>query len=128
MPLSQAFKVTVKWAAKMTEHTGMGAQTRYVEGTAKPLPFGKLTVESKPFEVVYPDNTAMRKKKLAAAEMEAAIDANAVDVTLPGRAQQMGTRHLINAITNEVSEIFLERLGIGLQIRIMQVRLLSVSP
>ena len=51
-----------------------------------------------------------RKKKLAAAEMEAAIDASAVDVTLPGRAQQMGTRHLINAITDEVSEIFL---GLG---------------
>lgn len=53
---------------------------------------------------------AERKAALEAAEMEAAIDAAAVDVTLPGRAQQMGTRHLINAITDEISEIFL---GLG---------------
>ncbi len=51
-----------------------------------------------------------RKAALAAAELEAAINAAAVDVTLPGRSQQVGTRHLINAITDEVSEIFL---GLG---------------
>ncbi|MDO4291469.1 MAG: phenylalanine--tRNA ligase subunit alpha [Eggerthellaceae bacterium] len=50
------------------------------------------------------------KARLEAAELDAAIDAAAVDVTLPGRAQQMGTRHLINAITDEISEIFL---GLG---------------
>ncbi len=56
--------------------------------------------------------TALSKRKAAleAAELEAAIDAAAVDVTLPGRAQQMGTRHLINGIIDEVSEIFL---GLG---------------
>ncbi len=51
-----------------------------------------------------------RKAELAAAELAAAIDAAAVDVTLPGRSQQMGTRHLINRITDEISEIFL---GLG---------------
>ena len=51
-----------------------------------------------------------RKAALSAAELSAAIDAAAVDVTLPGRAQQMGTRHLINGIIDEVSEIFL---GLG---------------
>lgn len=54
-----------------------------------------------------------RKKELASAELAAKIDASAVDVTLPGRAQQMGTRHLINRITDEVAEIFL---GIGYSI------------
>ena len=32
-----------------------------------------------------------RKAQLAAAELEASIDAAAVDVTLPGRVQQLGT-------------------------------------
>ena len=41
---------------------------------------------------------------------QAAISAAAVDVTLPGRSQQVGTRHLINRITDEISEIFL---GLG---------------
>lgn len=53
---------------------------------------------------------AARKGALASAELEAAIGAAAVDVTLPGRAQQMGTRHLINRITDEISEVFL---GLG---------------
>lgn len=51
-----------------------------------------------------------RKAELSRAELEAAIDAAAIDVTLPGRAQQKGTRHLINKIIDEVSEIFL---GLG---------------
>lgn len=50
------------------------------------------------------------KAALDAAELDAAINAAAVDVTLPGRAQQKGTRHLINAITDEIAEVFL---GLG---------------
>ncbi|MEG0791086.1 MAG: phenylalanine--tRNA ligase subunit alpha [Gordonibacter sp.] len=51
-----------------------------------------------------------RKTALDAVELSAAIDAAAVDVTLPGRAQQRGTRHLINRIADEISEVFL---GLG---------------
>lgn len=56
------------------------------------------------------ESLAARKEVLASAELEAAIDAAAVDITLPGRVQQMGTRHLINRITDEISEVFL---GLG---------------
>jgi phenylalanyl-tRNA synthetase alpha chain len=45
--------------------------------------------------------------------MEERISADAVDVTLPGRAHPMGTRHLINRITSEITEIFV---GMGYQI------------
>lgn len=51
-----------------------------------------------------------KKKELSFSELEAKMEASAVDVTLPGRVQQMGTRHLINAISDEISEIFL---GLG---------------
>lgn len=51
-----------------------------------------------------------RRKLLAAAELEASIDAAAVDVTLPGRVQQLGTRHLINRVTEEICDVFL---GLG---------------
>ena len=56
--------------------------------------------------------TALEEKRatLAAAELSAKIAADAVDVTMPGRAQQLGTRHLINRITDEISDIFL---GLG---------------
>ncbi|MBQ9002545.1 MAG: phenylalanine--tRNA ligase subunit alpha, partial [Eggerthellaceae bacterium] len=51
-----------------------------------------------------------RKQALAALELEASINASAVDVTLPGRAQQLGTRHLINRVSEEICDVFL---GLG---------------
>lgn len=51
-----------------------------------------------------------KKKELAGAELAARMEADAIDITLPGRVQQMGTRHLINRITDEIAEVFL---GIG---------------
>lgn len=50
------------------------------------------------------------KARLSAQELAASIASDAVDVTLPGRAQHLGTRHLINAITDEIADIFL---GLG---------------
>lgn len=52
------------------------------------------------------DALGARKDALSKAELEASMDAAAVDVTLPGRAQQMGTRHLINRISDEICDIF----------------------
>lgn len=63
--------------------------------------------------VIVEEALAKRKAALAAAELEASMDASAVDITLPGRYQQLGTRHLINRIIDEVSEIFL---GLGYSI------------
>lgn len=50
------------------------------------------------------------KADLSARELAAAIASDAVDVTLPGRHQHIGTRHLINAIIDEISDVFL---GLG---------------
>ena len=50
---------------------------------------------------------ANRKEALAKAELLAKMDAEAVDITLPGRGQQVGTRHLISGIIDEISDIFL---------------------
>ena len=51
-----------------------------------------------------------RMSDLKSKEMAAAIDSSAVDVTLPGRKQTIGTRHIINKITDEIAEVFL---GLG---------------
>ena len=51
-----------------------------------------------------------KKAQLAQAELAAKMEAGAVDITLPGRAQQVGTRHLISRITDEIAQIFI---GIG---------------
>lgn len=46
------------------------------------------------------------KAALAAKELMDSIDAAAVDITMPGRAQQIGTRHLINRVTEEICDVF----------------------
>ncbi len=53
---------------------------------------------------------AMRLSVLEKEELDARIKSNAVDITLPGRAQHQGTRHLINKVTDEICDIFL---GLG---------------
>ncbi|MDE8702784.1 phenylalanine--tRNA ligase subunit alpha [Adlercreutzia equolifaciens] len=71
---------------------------------------GKAVNEAR---VAVEEALAARKAVLEGAELAAAIDAAAVDVTLPGRSQQMGTRHLINGIIDEVSDIFM---GLGYKV------------
>jgi phenylalanyl-tRNA synthetase alpha chain len=51
-----------------------------------------------------------RRTELSAAALEARISADEIDVTLPGRARPVGSRHLINRITAEIVEVFL---GLG---------------
>lgn len=54
-----------------------------------------------------------RRAVLAGAVLEAKLSAEAVDVTLPGRAHPIGTRHLINRISAEITDIFL---GLGYRV------------
>lgn len=54
-----------------------------------------------------------RKAELSATALQERISADAVDVTLPGRAHPIGSRHLINRLMAEIVEIFV---GLGYQI------------
>jgi phenylalanyl-tRNA synthetase alpha chain len=56
---------------------------------------------------------ALRHEELASAELEARISAEALDVTLPGRARPLGTQHLISRLTEEIVEVFR---GIGYRV------------
>ena len=47
-----------------------------------------------------------RRSRLAAPEREAALAAEAVDVTLPGRVPHRGTTHLVQQVMDEVVDIF----------------------
>ncbi len=53
---------------------------------------------------------AARKQDLAEAELKSRIAADAVDVTLPGRAMPQGHEHLISSIIDEMEDFFC---GIG---------------
>ena len=47
-----------------------------------------------------------RKTQLADAELQRRISADAVDVTMPGRAPHVGTQHLISQIVEEMGQVF----------------------
>ena len=54
-----------------------------------------------------------RASELSASELELAIKAEAVDVTLPGRSHPLGSEHLISRLTREICEVFR---GIGYRV------------
>ena len=53
---------------------------------------------------------AAKKEQLHAAELNAKMSAEAIDVTLPGKARPIGTRHLIANIQEQICDIFI---GLG---------------
>ncbi|MCL2529080.1 MAG: phenylalanine--tRNA ligase subunit alpha [Coriobacteriia bacterium] len=55
----------------------------------------------------------LRASELKALEQSAAIKAESVDVTLPGRSQPIGSEHLISRLTREIVEVFR---GIGYRV------------
>ncbi|HET6350973.1 MAG TPA: phenylalanine--tRNA ligase subunit alpha [Coriobacteriia bacterium] len=79
---------------------------------------GSLSAEERPavgktaneVRVAIEEALDARKSALSAVAMEARLTAEAIDVTLPGRAQPIGSRHLINRITDEITDVFL---GLG---------------
>ncbi|MDZ4169908.1 MAG: phenylalanine--tRNA ligase subunit alpha [Coriobacteriia bacterium] len=82
---------------------------------------GSLSTDERPVvgkranevRVALEEALADRNAELSAAAMDARLIAEAVDVTLPGRARPLGSRHLINRITAEITEIFL---GLGYRV------------
>ena len=89
-----------------------GTLTAYLRNMGQVLKEERASVGKAVNEARVAVETALeaRKNDLAAAELAASMDAAAVDVTLPGRAQQIGTRHLINRVTEEICDVFL---GLG---------------
>ncbi|MDO5042297.1 MAG: phenylalanine--tRNA ligase subunit alpha, partial [Slackia sp.] len=82
-----------------------GTLTGYLRGMGQLAPEERATVGKTANEVRNAVEAALeaRKAELSRAELLAKMDAEAVDITLPGRVQQMGTRHLISGIIDEIS-------------------------
>ncbi len=82
---------------------------------------GGLSAEERPavgktaneVRVALEEALAARHAELSAVALDAQISAGAVDVTLPGRAHPVGSRHLINRIAAEVIDVFV---GLGYRV------------
>ena len=91
------------------------------ELTAVLKSMGKLSAEERPVmgqlansvRASIEERLEQRKKELAAAALEAKLEAEAVDVTIPGEAPVLGHKHPMNIALDEAKEIFI---GMGFQI------------
>ena len=91
------------------------------ELTALLKQMGKLSPEERPVmgqlansvRAALEEKLEQRKSELAAAELDAKLAAEAVDVTIPGKEIEMGHQHPMNKVLQEVKEIFI---GMGYQI------------
>jgi phenylalanyl-tRNA synthetase alpha chain len=87
-----------------------GALTNALQG------IGSLSAEERPLigkvanQVKVALTTALeaRQQEIANAEMEAALSAEGVDVTLPGRPQNVGKIHPSNAALRQINDIFMQ--------------------
>ena len=91
------------------------------ELTAVLKQMGKLSAEERPVmgqmanavRAKLEDALEKRRAALDAAALESKLEAEAVDVTIPGKPVEMGHQHPMNRVLQEVKEIFI---GIGYQI------------
>ena len=82
---------------------------------------GKLSTEERPVmgqlansvRAAIEERLETRKTELAAAALEAKLAAEALDVTVPGTARELGHKHPMNIALDEAKEIFI---GMGFQI------------
>ena len=99
-------EVRVAVAGKKGELTSVLRGMGQLSADERPV-VGKLANEVR---AAVEEALASRKQDLSASELEAKMAADAVDVTLPGRAHPLGHQHLINAIRQEMEDFFC---GIG---------------
>ncbi len=91
------------------------------ELTAVLKQMGKLSAEERPVmgqmanavRAKLEDALEKRRAALDAAALESKLEAEAVDVTIPGKPAEMGHQHPMNRVLQEVKEIFI---GMGYQI------------
>ncbi len=102
-------EVRVAVAGKKGELTAVLRAMGQLSAEERPV-VGKLANEVR---AAFEAALEQRKEALAAAELESRMAAEAVDVTLPGRAMPMGHQHVINSILEEMEDFFV---GIGYRV------------
>lgn len=104
-------KTTAETEAWFRDYLGRkGALTNALQG------IGSLSAEERPLvgkvanqvKVALTAALEARQQEIANAEMEAALSAEGVDVTLPGRPQNVGKIHPSNAALRQINNIFMQ--------------------
>lgn len=101
--------VRVKFTGKKGAITSVSKEMRNLSPEDKP----KLGEFIKEFHNVFNKYFEEKKNDLATKELEAKLAAETIDISLPGRKQVTGARHIITQTMDEIEDLFL---GMGYQI------------
>jgi len=101
--------VKAKYLGKSGAFADIMKLMRNVPNEEKPL-FGKTVNEAKNVILVYLDEARYRIEQ---ADIQAQLDEETIDVTLPGKHFSLGNRHLLTQMVEEVEDLLL---GMGYQI------------
>ncbi|MGM0651785.1 MAG: phenylalanine--tRNA ligase subunit alpha [Bacillota bacterium] len=107
--LEELNEVRIKMLGKKGELTGLLRSLGNVDPDERPVIGKKANVLREELETVF----KMREQVLRDAEKEGQWEKERIDVTLPGKPEQLGQIHPLNMILNEIREIFI---GLGFQV------------
>lgn len=102
-------QIRVQYTGKKGELTAISKEMRNLTNEEKPL-LGKAISG---FHETFNNAFGAKETELKEAELAAQLAAETIDVTLPGRVQQTGTRHILSQTREEIEDFFL---GLGYQV------------
>lgn len=101
--------VRIKFTGKKGALTSVSSQMRHLSNEEKPL----LGTFIKEFHSTFNELFDAKRNQLAALELQAQLAAETLDISLPGRHQTIGTRHIITQTMEEIEDLFI---GMGYQV------------
>lgn len=102
-------QIRVQYTGKKGELTAISKEMRNLSNEEKPL----LGQAISGFHETFNNAFGEKETRLKVAELTAQLAAETIDVTLPGRVQATGTRHILTQTREEIEDFFL---GLGYQV------------
>ncbi|MGF3073478.1 phenylalanine--tRNA ligase subunit alpha [Facklamia sp. P12945] len=101
--------IRVKYTGKKGELTQISKQMKDLEKDEKPI-LGQLINQ---FHQSFNDHIEKKQEQVKQKELAAQLASETIDISLPGRRQNFGSRHLLTQTREELEDLFL---GMGYQI------------
>lgn len=107
--LQQLDQVRIKYVGRQGELTQVAKVMKDLSNDERPKLGQMMNGFKKSFESAYEE----KYQELQKAALTAQLEAETIDVTLPGRKQSLGTRHIITQTMEQIEDLFL---GMGYQV------------
>lgn len=107
--LKQLDEVRIQYTGRQGELTNIAKVMKDLSNEERPQLGQMMNGFKKVFEAAYEEKNNFLQEEVLNAQLEAEV----IDVTLPGRKQTLGTRHIITQTMEQIEDLFL---GMGYQV------------